>query len=186
MSVTFTLVAVSVVAVPPPATSDGVDVAEAAAVQVLTVESAIAPVVERDDFVVTARLIWPVPTNDLSSNFGERNGGFHAGADWTPGKGTPIRAIASGVVVESKYAPGGWGQYVTVEHRINGVTVRSLYAHMLRGSRTVKVGDQVAQGDVLGKVGTTGKSTGEHLHFEIHVGGQAVDPIKWMRANGAR
>ena len=110
---------------------------------------------------------------------------MHEGADFDPGNGTPIRAIAAGVVVETN-APG-WaalGVHARIQHVIDGQVVTSVYAHMQVGSMGLKVGDRVAPGQVIGRVGSTGASTGPHLHFEIRLGGtRAVDPVAWMHAH---
>lgn len=79
-----------------------------------------------------------------------------------------------------------YGSYVVIEHVINQQNVASLYAHMQRGSIRVKVGDHVNVAQVIGLVGSTGMSTGPHLHFEIHPGGvngEPIDPLVWLRAN---
>ena len=87
-------------------------------------------------------------------------------------KGVKILSAKSGVVLTSAYNKGGYGNYVVVDHG-NGNT--TLYAHM--SSRAVKVGDVVKQGQVLGYVGTTGRSTGNHLHYEIREKNVRIDPV---------
>ena len=76
-----------------------------------------------------------------------------------------------------------FGQHVLVDHVINGVHIQSLYAHMETGSIRVTMGQVLKVGDEVGQVGSTGQSTGAHLHFEIHVNGQPVDPFAWLLAN---
>jgi len=71
---------------------------------------------------------------------------------------------------------------VEVEHVIDGQTVRTLYAHLQSGSVPVGVGQAVEVGQVIGAVGSTGQSTGAHLHFEVHLGGSPVDPVAWLAA----
>lgn len=96
---------------------------------------------------------WRIHPNDQVPN-------FHRGIDFAHPQGTPIKAIADGVVIASEFH-ASWGNYVRIRHG-NGHC--SLYAHNV--SNNVKVGDQVKQGNVIGLVGTTGNSTGPHLHFE--------------------
>lgn len=108
-----------------------------------------------------------------------RGFGGHDGLDMNPGLGTPITAIASGVVSTSVDDPGGLGTHIVIDHVIDGVKVSSVYGHMLLGSRTLKVGDKVKVGDQVGLVGTTGASTGPHLHYGILINGVAVDPFAW-------
>ncbi|HEU4808494.1 MAG TPA: M23 family metallopeptidase, partial [Homoserinimonas sp.] len=77
----------------------------------------------------------------------------------------------------------GWGNFVTVQHNINGQVVESLYAHMQWGSIGVAAGQQVSVGQFLGAVGDTGRAYGAHLHLEIKVNGANVDPYAWLKAN---
>jgi murein DD-endopeptidase MepM/ murein hydrolase activator NlpD len=102
--------------------------------------------------------------------------------DFTPGSGAPIFAIADGVVVTSEYG-GGYGQYAYIEHEINGQTILSVYAHMQRDSSPLRVGEKIEVGDFIGLVGNTGVSTGAHLHFEIRINEEYVDPFAWLKQN---
>ena len=132
---------------------------------------------------------WPFPYPvPISSGFGPRAApcsgcsSNHLGIDFTPGAGTPIGAIADGVV--SQVSTGGaYGYHVMIDHVINGQKVQSLYAHMLAGSIKVEVGQQVTVKQELGQVGSTGESTGAHLHLEVHIDGVPVDPFAWLKAN---
>jgi murein DD-endopeptidase MepM/ murein hydrolase activator NlpD len=108
---------------------------------------------------------------------------FHEGLDFTPGAGAPIQAIADGVVSVVQDDPGGFGNHVVIDHVINGQRVQSLYAHMLAGSVRVVVGQKVKVTDEVGQVGSTGASTGAHLHLEIHLDGVPVDPFIWLKAH---
>jgi murein DD-endopeptidase MepM/ murein hydrolase activator NlpD len=126
---------------------------------------------------------WPFPSAPILSPYGPRGGTFHYGIDFFPGEGTPIGAIADGVVTYAGAGSGGWGNYVTVRHNINGQVVDSLYAHMLYGSIGVAAGQQVSVGQFLGGVGATGRAYGAHLHLEIKVNGANVDPYAWLQAN---
>jgi murein DD-endopeptidase MepM/ murein hydrolase activator NlpD len=131
---------------------------------------------------------WPFTRGvPISSGFGPRVApcsgcpSYHDGIDMTPGIGTPIQAIADGVVSRIGNPSGALGVYAVVDHVINGQKVSSLYAHMLSGSLSVKVGDRVKVTDLIGAVGDTGQSTGPHLHLGIFLDGtQAVDPFAWL------
>ncbi len=130
---------------------------------------------------------WPLPASTpISSGYGYRSctgcSAFHEGIDFTPGDGYPIEVIANGTVVESSYS-GSLGQHVIVAHLIDGEMVLSTYAHMQSGSNTVVEGDTVTRGEVLGLVGSTGQSTGPHLHFAIQIGSGLIDPYPWMIAH---
>jgi murein DD-endopeptidase MepM/ murein hydrolase activator NlpD len=110
---------------------------------------------------------------------------FHQGVDFTPGTGTPIYAIADGVVEEHSGDSGfdSFGNHVIIQHNIPGQNVESLYAHMITGSSTLQVGDAIKVGEFIGLVGDTGSSVGAHLHFEIHIDKVPVDPFAWLEAN---
>jgi murein DD-endopeptidase MepM/ murein hydrolase activator NlpD len=101
---------------------------------------------------------------------------FHSGIDFRAPPGAPIKSAGAGTVVSAGWN-GGYGRMVEVDHG-NGITTR--YAHMSRIS--VSRGDKVETGTVLGRVGSTGRSTGPHLHFEVRKGGEAVDPRPFLRA----
>lgn len=156
----------------------------------LAATSVSVPVVEpRDDFDVTlfTPIQWPLdPATTVSSHFGPRAAPcagcstMHSGVDWTPGYGTPVQAIADGVVVARPMSD--WGTYVVIEHRVDGRIVYSGYAHLVAGSNA-PIGARVSRGDVIGRVGNTGASSGTHLHFSIILGDTFVDPLPWMRAN---
>lgn len=152
-----------------------------------TTTRVVLPEVQRDAFGMTTYTLvqWPVPqSTTMSSDFGFRScagcSSNHLGIDLNPGSGYPIQSIADGVVVLAEESSAGLGVQVVVEHVVDGTTVRSLYAHMQFGSRTVGVGDTVARGQVLGAVGSTGQSTGAHLHFGILIDGVEIDPHTWL------
>ncbi len=107
----------------------------------------------------------------------------HKGTDYMAPLGTPIYAIADGVVVESTENGPGWGVYVKIAHNIGGQSVTSLYAHMLYGSRRVTVGQTVSAGQLIGQVSDTGRAYGTHLHLEIYVNGSWVNSESWLVAN---
>lgn len=117
-----------------------------------------------------------VPTNGhLSSHFGYRWGRLHAGIDLAAPVGTAIYAADGGTVTYAGYNSGGYGNLIKISHG-NGVETR--YGHC--SSINVSVGDKVAQGQLIGKVGNTGRSYGNHCHFEIRINGEAVDPLKYL------
>ena len=131
--------------------------------------------------------LWPLPGsyNVISSFAGGREHpvthvyGNHAGIDVPAPRNTKIYAAKSGVVTTSVEGTGGswsYGEYVVVSHSDGTST---LYAHM--NSRAVSKGQTVTQGDVIGYVGTTGRSTGNHLHFEVRVNGNRTDPLDYFK-----
>ena len=119
---------------------------------------------------------------EFTSGFGVRSDPFlgrpamHTGLDFRAATGDPIRATANGKVVSAGYA-GGYGRMVEIDHG-NGLSTR--YGHM--SEIHVKVGDAIKIGQVIGAVGSTGRSTGPHLHYETRIDGEAVDPQKFLRA----
>jgi len=136
----------------------------------------------------SAAIQWPFAVGvSISYGFGMRDGQMHEGADFVPGEGSPVQAIADGVVRLATEAGGGYGVEVVIDHKIDGQLVSSRYAHMLYGSLKVKQGDQVKVGQVIGNTGDTGHSFGAHTHFEILQNGTtAIDPIVWLRAHAGR
>lgn len=139
----------------------------------------------------SAAVQWPFAVGvPISSGFGSRqvaNCGFcstfHEGLDFVPGAGSPIQIIADGTVSKVDQGSGALGYNVWIEHTIGGKKVTSVYAHMIAGSIKVTEGQQVKVGQLVGLVGSTGNSTGAHLHFEIHIDGVPVDPYPWLVAN---
>src|ERR1700712_5006617 len=119
---------------------------------------------------------------EFTSGFGVRSDPFlgrpamHTGLDFRAATGDPVRATANGKVVSSGWM-GGYGRMVEIDHG-NGLSTR--YGHM--SEIGVKVGDQIKIGQVIGAVGSTGRSTGPHLHYETRIDGDAVDPQKFLRA----
>jgi peptidoglycan hydrolase-like protein with peptidoglycan-binding domain len=116
-------------------------------------------------------LAWPLRA-PLGSTFGPRGTGFHPGLDLTASTGTPVGAARPGRVIFAAYDPGGYGNLVEVAH---GRGIVSMYAHL--SSVSVRVGQSVATGTRVGRVGATGEATGPHLHFEVRIRGAAVDPL---------
>ncbi|MBM3270553.1 MAG: peptidoglycan DD-metalloendopeptidase family protein, partial [Candidatus Sericytochromatia bacterium] len=114
---------------------------------------------------------WPLSTKAVSSGFGERGRrDWHPGIDIRAGVGTPIRAARDGVVVRAGWE-GAYGRMVEISHG-GGVSTR--YAHA--SSLAVSPGERVEAGEIIGRVGTTGRSTGPHLHYEVRINGRPVNP----------
>jgi murein DD-endopeptidase MepM/ murein hydrolase activator NlpD len=120
-----------------------------------------------------AGLIWPV-NGTVTSGFGMRWGRMHEGIDIAAPTGTPIWAAAAGTVVYAGWL-GGYGNLVVVDH---GGGFATAYAHT--SAILVAVGRSVAQGETIALVGSTGHSTGPHVHFEVRVNGVAVDPLLYL------
>ena len=135
--------------------------------------TSVGPSAEAGTPAPGADLIWPT-SGTLTSPFGQRWGRLHAGIDIGAPTGTPIWAAADGRVIFSGWM-NGYGNAVIVDH---GGGLTTLYAHQSR--RAAVVGDQLAQGAVLGYVGSTGNSTGPHLHFETRRNGTAVNPMIYL------
>lgn len=128
------------------------------------------------------RFIWPsVGAYSTSSGFGYRRSGYHGGVDIVkPGghsTGALVVAAASGTVVTAGYH-SSYGYHVVINHG-NGLS--TLYAHMLKGSLKVSVGQRVSAGQALGNIGSTGNVTGPHLHFEVRVNGNRVNPMPYLK-----
>ena len=116
--------------------------------------------------------------NRIASGFGMRidpvygTPKMHKGLDFTAPQGTPIYATGDGTVALAGYGEGGYGNHVEINH---GYGYKTLYGHMVRIK--VRAGQKVKRGEVIGWVGSTGKSTGPHCHYEVYVNGNAVDPV---------
>lgn len=123
----------------------------------------------------------PTPGKKISSRYGTRRDPFtgraavHGGLDYKARRGTPVLATATGKVVKAG-RHGGYGKLVEIDHG-NGITTR--YAHLSRIK--VKIGQRVKKGGVVGKVGSTGRSTGPHLHYEVRRKGKTMNPIHFVR-----
>lgn len=129
-----------------------------------------------------AAVQWPFPVGvPTSSNYGPRGGRQHEGADFTPGEGAEIQAIASGVVRIATEQGGAFGVTAYIEHVVDGQTVFSRYAHMQYGSLKVSEGQKVSAGQKIGLVGNTGRSFGAHLHLEITTDDGKVNPVAWLQ-----
>lgn len=121
-----------------------------------------------------AGLIWPV-SGSLNSYFGWRSwGDFHRGIDIGSAYGTPVASAADGVVVAAEYR-GTYGNMILISH---GGGISTVYAHL--SGFNVDVGGNIAQGEVIGWIGLTGLTTGPHLHFEVRVSGEFVNPLDYL------
>ncbi len=119
----------------------------------------------------------------LSSRYGnridpvtKRRNSFHKGIDISAPAGTPVYAAENGVITEAGYKQSGYGNLIVIKH---GNDMATYYGHLSK--IITSKGDKVEKGDLIGKVGSTGKSTGPHLHFEIRKGGQALNPEDFVR-----
>jgi len=128
--------------------------------------------------------IQPIPNKDLrriASGFGYRvdpiykTRKMHKGIDFTAPKGTKIYATGDGVIRKVQHARWGYGTHVLISH---GYGYTTLYGHMSRAN--VKAGQRVTRGQLIGLVGSTGKSTGPHLHYEVHKNGNPVNPVGYF------
>ena len=122
--------------------------------------------------------IWLIPPvrAPIGDRFGPRGNKFHPGIDYPASSGTPVRAAGRGRVIFSGWDSGGYGKLVVIEHPLG---VRSMYAHLSRID--VAPGRYVVAGSSVGAVGSTGYSTGPHLHFELRLGSAAIDPLTALR-----
>jgi murein DD-endopeptidase MepM/ murein hydrolase activator NlpD len=113
---------------------------------------------------------------EFSSGFGHRGRGFHPGVDIRAPVGTPIRAASGGTVVfAGRYF--AYGVMIDIEHQDG---TRARYAHLSGVAPGIRLGGQVAAGEVIGRVGRTGRTTGAHLHVELRRDGRPVDPWPWL------
>jgi len=146
------------------------------------------------DIPETSRLVFPLPTGTYvrTSTFGPRTdpisgeSSYHHGTDWAAPDGTAIFALADGVVTYAGMVDGYSGQ-ITIEHTIGGEKVATKYIHMWAHGIHVTAGDRVIAGQHIGDVGSSGYSTGPHLHFQVHPGGAgspAVDAEPWLAERG--
>jgi murein DD-endopeptidase MepM/ murein hydrolase activator NlpD len=126
----------------------------------------------------------PVKIAAFTSGYGVRSDPFkgraamHAGIDLAGPVGTPIYATADGLVREAAYNSGGYGNLVKIDH---GRGIETRYGHL--SSFSVRPGQRVTRGQVIGRMGSTGRSTGSHLHYEVRIDTRAVNPIPFMKSN---
>lgn len=130
----------------------------------------------------------PINGARLSSGFGMRRhpilgySKLHRGTDFAAPTGTPIFAAGDGVIVQAG-TNGGYGRYIRIKH---DSAYQTAYAHMSRFAKGMRAGVRVAQGQVIGYVGSTGRSTGPHLHYEVHLRGQQINPMSLRVPTGRR
>ncbi|HET9334932.1 MAG TPA: M23 family metallopeptidase [Sphingomicrobium sp.] len=126
----------------------------------------------------------PVRTAEFTSGYGTRTDPFqgraarHQGIDLAAPVGTPIYATADGTVTEAAYNNGGYGNLIKLNH---GRGIETRYGHLSR--ILVSPGQRIARGQLIGHMGSTGRSTGSHLHYEVRIDGRAVNPIPFMKSN---
>ncbi|MBP0617078.1 M23 family metallopeptidase [Jiella mangrovi] len=148
---------------------------------VAELEGALSELQRVDEAARKLPLGRPMQASAISSTFGVRTDpflgkrAFHSGIDFAEPRGTFVRATAPGKVIKAGRF-GGYGNMVEIDHG-NGITTR--YGHMSKIS--VRVGETVSRGETIGAVGSTGRSTGPHLHYEVRRDGTAVDPAKFFR-----
>lgn len=184
---------VAVWGLPSPANAE--EVSELGSLVVPDNGTGIAQVVEFDEPFTEQLVFYPTDGGNkkLSSGFGHRSTNCvacstnHRGADFTPGYGKKVYAVSYGKVVKVGWE-SGYGFSIRIEHDastgLGGVT--TLYAHLIEKSNFVKVGEKVYPGQKIGKVGQTGITTGPHLHFEVEVNGNAIDPVPWLKKHRAK
>lgn len=130
--------------------------------------------------LMNAPSLWPV-IGRITSSFGEREdpfngeGAFHSGIDIATSYGDPVRAAADGVVLKASFG-NGYGREIMIDH---GNGIQTLYGHL--SGFAVTEGEQVKRGQVIGYVGTSGHSTGPHLHYEVRIHDTPVNPHKYLR-----
>ena len=138
----------------------------------------------KSDMMASIPAIQPVKNKELkriASGYGRRIDPyykklkFHYGVDFSAPKGTPIYATGDGKVAKTKRSRRGFGNHIVIDH---GYGYESLYAHMTK--YTVRKGQKVKRGDVIGYVGSTGKSTAPHLHYEVHKDGKKINPAYYF------
>ncbi|MGO2311925.1 M23 family metallopeptidase [Brachybacterium tyrofermentans] len=154
------------------------------------------PAIVAAEPVESSRVVFPLPggTWVATSPFGPRTHpitgeqeSFHTGSDFAAPDGTPILAAADGTVTVAEFTEQ-WGGQVVIEHRIDGKTIATAYIHMWQDGIHVEPGDTVRAGQHIADVGSSGMSTGPHLHFEVRDGGtdgDYIDPAKWLNDHDA-
>lgn len=137
----------------------------------------------RDLGIYVPNFIWPVDHSDIGEGFGvprPETNSVHMGIDIFPGEGSEIHAATDGTVIHVEHGESSYGYCVQI---YDGYEYTTVYAHMIAGSFEqygIYEGMQVKQGQVIGLVGSTGRSTAPHLHFEIWDNGKKIDPIPTM------
>ena len=152
-------------------------------VQSLSYDELIYKAINKEQMLLSRPAILPIPTKFIKSesSFGMRRNPvlgvvmMHTGMDFSANTGTPIYATGDGTVVKTEYNSGGYGRMVTIDH---GFGYQTRYAHM--STISVLQGSELKRGDVIGTVGSTGRSAGPHVHYEVLVNGRQVNPINYF------
>ncbi len=151
--------------------------------QNISYDSLLSYIKNKEDLLLSIPSIQPVSNKNLkriASGFGYRVDPiykirkFHAGMDFTAPQGTPIYATGNGIIEQADYSTGGYGNQIWINH---GYGYRTHYAHMVK---IKKFSGEVKRGEVIGYVGSTGKSTGPHLHYEVERKGNKIDPVHFF------
>jgi murein DD-endopeptidase MepM/ murein hydrolase activator NlpD len=169
-------------------TSKRVDVlSKQAAIQSRSLDEIVKLAKEKEKLLAAIPAIQPVKNENLkqmASGFGYRSDPFtkvrkfHAGMDFTAKSGTPIYATGDGVVEKADNTASGYGNHIVIRH---GFGYETLYAHLSKYK--VRRGQKVQRGDVIGFVGSTGRSEAPHLHYEVHKDGKVVNPLNFYYGN---
>lgn len=134
------------------------------------------------NYLYHGRFIWPVPASTkISSYYGKRGRRNHEGIDIPAPRGTHIMAVEDGVVIHSGNKLSGYGNLTIIKHK-GGIF--SVYAHAKKNF--TKRGQKVNKGEVIAQVGTSGRSTGPHLHFELRIKNKAINPLPYVKQSRSR
>lgn len=156
-------------------------------IQSKSLDEIISLAEDKEDLLAAIPAIQPVNNEDLTrvaSGYGWRSDPFtkarkmHKGMDFTAPVGTPIYATGDGVIDRADNRATGFGEHVEIDH---GFGYKTIYAHLSKYA--VKRGQKVSRGDLIGFVGNTGRSSGPHLHYEVHKNGKAINPINFYYGN---
>jgi len=140
----------------------------------------------RLQFLSARPSLWPVDGHLIMSSYGSRTdpfsgeGAFHKGVDISAPTGMGVRATADGIVVHAEFASGGYGRLVVIDH---GGGMQTYYAHLSK--IFVRAGQEVRRGDQVGAVGSSGRVTAPHLHYEVRIGGAPVNPYIYLAKSGS-
>lgn len=149
-------------------------------------DAKIQTLLDRQKKYVGGDIIWPLPAeyDNITSGYGYRNfdKSFHDAIDIAAPGGTPIYAVNDGTIIMYQWVNTGGGNKVVIDH---GSSITTTYCHLSKFQEGLSVGSEVKQGDIIGYVGTTGTSTGNHLHFRIAIDGDTVNPLEYVTADGS-
>ncbi|RZL35846.1 MAG: M23 family metallopeptidase [Pedobacter sp.] len=169
-------------------TSKRVDVlSKQAAIQSTSLDEIVKLAKEKEKLLAAIPAIQPVKNENLkqmASGYGYRSDPFtkvrkfHAGMDFSAKNGTPIFATGDGIVYRADNTASGYGNHIVIRH---GFGYETLYAHLSKYK--VKKGQKVKRGDIIGYIGSTGRSEAPHLHYEVHKNGEVVNPINYYYGN---